>query len=62
MTIEYIAPNKRYYAINKIIFDKKGKKLTATLHNDKSGLVLKCTSEKFVKSASDLATRYYKLI
>jgi len=59
MTIEYVAPNKKHFAIDRIVFHKQGGKTTAELLNTSAGLRLVCTGKKFVRHASDLASKYY---
>lgn len=55
----YTAPNVKHYALNRIEFHKKGRKITAKLLNTKAGLTLNCTSPVFVKRASKMAIAYY---
>ncbi len=61
-TIKYIAPNKTHYALDQIVFETDGETTQALLLNTNAGLVLKCTSELFVRRASNLAHRYYVLM
>ncbi len=60
-TIKYIAPNKTHYALDQIVFETDGKNTQALLLNTNAGLVLKCTSKQFVRRASNLAMKFYKL-
>lgn len=61
MTITYKAPNKKHFAIDRIVFHKRGRKVTAELLNTNAGLKLTCTSKKFVRHASNMASKYYTL-
>jgi len=60
-TTVYVAPNKTHFALDKIVFEKRGNEVQALLLNTHAGLNLKCTSKLMVRRAVRLAHKYYTL-